>query len=120
MKNVLLIDDDIMEHKLMHVFLTCRYEDDFGLTYVDNLDDGIEALQGHAFDTVFIDNFLPPYTGAHETYPIISLHVGGASLIYISSGFLAVDLTNTGAARKYNFIDKLELKDRIMNGLLDA
>ena len=39
MKNILLIDDDVMEQKLMEVFLTRRYDRDFGLTYVDNLDD---------------------------------------------------------------------------------
>ncbi len=120
MKNVLLIDDDIIEHKLMHVFLTRRYEIDFCLTYVDNLKDGIELLQTRAFDTVFVDNLLPPYSGAHETFPIISAHVGIAHLIYISSGFARIEKMSPEDARNFHFVDKLEIRDRIMNGLLDS
>lgn len=120
MKDVLLIDDDIMEQKLMHLFLTRRYDEDFELTYVDNLDAGLKALDDAEFDVVFIDHYLPPYKGAHETYPLISGHVRKASLIYISSGFTPVDRFPADKNLGFSFIDKFDIKDRIMNGLLDS
>ena len=120
MKNILLIDDDVMEQKLMEVFLTRRYDRDFGLTYVDNLDAGLKALEDREFDAVFIDHYLPPYTGAHETYPLISGHIRKASLIFISSGFSPVDRMTPDAECNFSFIDKFDIKDRIMDGLLDS
>ncbi|SOE08816.1 response regulator receiver domain-containing protein [Hoeflea halophila] len=120
MKNILLIDDDVMEEKLMHIFLTRRYDTDFGLTYVDNIKDGIDLLQSRSFDVVFVDSYLPPYNGAHETYPIVSAHVGDANLIYISSGFDTAGRMSAVDAANFHFVDKLEIKDRIMEGLLEA
>lgn len=120
MKNVLLIDDDIMEQKLMHIFLTRRYDTNFGLTYVNNIKDGVDLLQSQRFDVVFVDSYLPPYSGAHETYPIVSAHIGDASLIYISSGFDTGRQMSSADAANFLFVDKLEIKDRIMEGLLEA
>jgi DNA-binding NtrC family response regulator len=120
MKNILLIDDDAMEEKLMQVFLKRRYDKDFSLTYVDTLQSGIAQLRQRSFDVVFIDNVLPPYAGPHESYPVIADYIGDTNLIYISAGFSRHDQIGSAAARNYRFVDKLDIKQRIMEGLLDS
>ena len=119
MKSVLLIDDDEMEQKLLHTFLTRRYAADFDLTYADTLEAGIGFLQGRTFDAIFIDRILPPYIGAQESYPVLAPHVSSGQIIYIS---LDTSAYKTRAAEQENpvrFVDKLDMKDEIMAGLLD-
>jgi len=119
MKTVLLIDDDEIEQKLLHAFLMRRYGDDFELTYVDTLKAGIEHLQSKAYDAIFIDRILPPYVGAQESYPVLAPHVGAGQIIYISSDTSAYKTRAAAHESPVRFVDKLDMRDQIMAGLLD-
>ena len=118
MKAVLLIDDDAIEQKLLHAFLMRRYGDDFELTYVDSLQAGIELLQRLCFDAIFIDRILPPYTDARDSYPLLARHVRSGQIIYISS-----DTSTFTAPVQHGddvlYVDKLDMREQIMAGLLD-
>ena len=120
MKNILLIDDDVMEQKLLYAFLVRRYGAGFELAYVDNLNAGIEILQTRSFDAIFIDRMLPPYRDAEESYPKLAKHVASGKLIYISSDTSTFKFDQTEQENPVLFIDKLDMKDRIMAGLLDS
>lgn len=120
MKNILLIDDDVMEQKLLYAFLIRRYGAGFELAYVDNLNAGIEILQTRSFDAIFIDRMLPPYRDAEESYPKLAKHVASGKLIYISSDTSTFKFDQTEQENPVLFIDKLDMKDRIMAGLLDS
>ncbi|OCW57761.1 response regulator [Hoeflea olei] len=120
MKQVLLIDDDVMEHKLLETFLFRRYGGAFELVWANTVSAAIEILRTRSFDAIFIDRILPPHLGARETFPLLAGHIGSSQVIYISSDTSSYQWQPDSNGVPIQFIDKLDMRDRIMNGLLDA
>ena len=115
--HILLIDDDLVEHRFFRKFLEGGVNSDAELTCLSNLDEAIDILNERAFDLVFLDDRLSPYSSLLETLPRIRPYIGGAKIFAISSSLDSphlMDARKTGVDEIY---DKNDLKAVLSSSL---
>lgn len=107
---ILLIDDDLVEHRIFRKFLEGGVNSDAELTCLSNLGEAISILNEKSFDVVFLDDRLSPYSSLLETLPRLRPYTGDAKIFAISSSLDSphlMDVRKTGVDGIY---DKNDLK----------
>jgi len=102
---ILLIDDDVIEHRFFQKFLKGGVNADADLICLSNIDEAIDVLSEKAFDFVFLDDRLSPYSSLLETLPKIRPYLGDAKIFAISSSLASphlMDARETGVDGIYN------------------
>ena len=119
MLRILLIDDEIMERRLLQGMLREYYEANFVLEYAPTIEEGISLLQHNVFDVVLLDDKLSDGTTSKINVPALKKFSGKLPLIIISKSIDSAYLKDKSILNVYDVIDKFNLRDRINNGLLN-
>lgn len=118
MLNVLLIDDDRVEYKLIQRMLKDCYRGPFLLRYADTLEKGIVILKSQKIDAILLDDKLSSEVNAKQSVPQLREVTGDIPFILISSSIAAEHLRDKAILDVYDIIDKYNLRQRISEGLL--
>lgn len=119
MVTVLLIDDDLVEAKLLSAFLRRRFgEGDYELVHAFGLEEGLRALMSRRFDHVLLDNRLPPFCDYRETLPIVRTYSRGVEPIVVSASLMDQCFDELPLYGAPAVVDKMALRERIHAGLL--
>jgi DNA-binding NtrC family response regulator len=117
MKKLLLIDDNIHQHKLFQCYATMC--DDMEFDFALNIEEALDLLRFDDPDIVFLDNRLHPYESYSETVPILRARGFKGKIVVISAnvtGSMAVEFKSKTVAAMLdksdlnlnNFNDKVE------------
>ncbi|MDB2437266.1 response regulator [Hellea sp.] len=120
MLNILLIDDDEVEHRLIQRMLQDCYKGPFLLRYADTLEKGLSILKSQAVDVILLDDKLRAGLDAKQSVPALREITGDVAMILISSSIDAAHLRDKTILDVYDIIDKFSLRKRISEGLLAA
>ena len=85
MINILLVDDEKIEAKLVDLALRKTIGKGFQLDFALNVDQALEHLKAKSYDLILLDNLLPRGVSAKNTLPIIAPYKGKAHIAIISS-----------------------------------
>ena len=85
MINILLVDDEKIEAKLVDLALRKTIGKGFQLDFALNVNQALEHLKSKSYDLILLDNLLPRGISAKNTLPIIAPHKGNADIAIISS-----------------------------------
>ncbi|AKI01190.1 Response regulator receiver domain protein [Hoeflea sp. IMCC20628] len=118
MLNLLLIDDDPNQHKILSCFLRKKYGADADFTSALDLDEALAHLAGQSFDVIFLDNRLPPYSDFTETIGGIVDISPDSDIYLISADRDKVSLNLCKSHGIVEMIDKFELREAVSEGLL--
>ncbi len=119
MLNILLIDDDNVEYKLIQRMMKDCYKGPFLLRYADTLNKGITILKSQDIDVILLDDKLTGDTNAKQSVPKLRQVTGEIPFILISSSIDAEHLRDKTILDVYDIIDKYNLRKRISDGLLN-
>lgn len=119
MLNILLIDDDNVEYKLIQRMMKDCYKGPFLLRYADTLEKGITILKSQDIDVILLDDKLTGDTNAKQSVPKLREVTGEIPFILISSSIDAEHLRDKTILDVYDIIDKYNLRKRISDGLLN-
>ena len=118
MLNILLIDDDETEFRLIQRMLKDCYEGPFLLRYADSVDKGITILKSQKVDMILLDDKLGNGRTAQQSVPALREVTEDIPFIVISSAIDAKYLQDKAILDVYDIIDKYHLRARIREGLL--
>ena len=118
MLNILLIDDDPDEHKLIQRMLKDCYNAPYLLRYADTVEKGIAILKNQTIDLILLDDKLKNGRTAKQSVPEIRQFSGDIAMILISSSINAAYLRDKAILDVYDIVDKYHLRGRIREGLL--
>lgn len=118
MLNILLIDDDNVEYKLIQRMMKDCYKGPFLLRYADTLAKGLVILKSQKVDVILLDDKLSGDTNAKQSVPALRKITGEIPFILISSSIDAEHLRDKAILDVYDIIDKYSLRKRISDGLL--
>ena len=119
MINLLLIDDDESEFRLIQRMLKDCYDHPFILHHAHTLVEAIEFLKSYKIDLILLDDKLGNGLTAKKTVPILRAVSDVMPLVVISSIINAEHLTDKSHLDVYDIIDKYSLRERIRGGLLN-
>lgn len=119
MKNILLIDDDLNEHKLFGAYVDHLAAGKCQLHVATTLDEGVEKLSQMEFASVFLDNRLRPYADFRETLPAITEHSKDAKIYVISASINDECFKLAPKFPEITVIDKFVIREKLKEGLLD-
>lgn len=126
MINVLLIDDDANEHKILKAFTNLRFksqakrEDKCVFDGVYTIEEAVEALRHKKYDYIFLDDRLKPHASALQTLPQIQDNIKDAKIYVISACTYSDHLQDHEKLGVDAVISKFDLGDEIREGLLTA
>ena len=118
MLNILLIDDDPVEFRLIERMLKDCYTQPFTLRFAETLEKAITILQTQETDIVLLDDKLNHGLTAKDSVPVIKRIKDSVPLILISSNIDAAYLKDKTILDVYDVVDKFNLRKRINEGLL--
>ena len=118
MLNILLIDDDPVEFRLIERMLKDCYEQPFTLRFAETLENAITILKTQETDIVLLDDKLNHGLTAKESVPVLKKIKDSVPLILISSNIDAAYLKDKTILDVYDIVDKFNLRKRINEGLL--
>ena len=118
MQTILLIDDDIMEFRLIKNMLQDCFDTPFALKYADTLAKGIEMLETQKVDILLLDDKLNSGLTAVDSVPALRAVSENIPFIIISNAIDADYLQNTSILDVYDIVDKYHIRNRIRDGLL--
>lgn len=119
MLNILLIDDDPIEHKLIQRMLKDCYDSPFLLRYADTVAKGITIMKSQKIDLILLDDKLKNGRTAKDSVPELRAISGDIVMILISSSINAAYLRDKTILDVYDIVDKYHLRSRISEGLLN-
>lgn len=120
MLNILLIDDDPTEFKLIERMLIDCYKDEFVLRYANTLDKAKSIMKSQATDLILLDDKLNHGTRAKQSVPELRNLDDKIPMIVISSNIDAAYLRDKTILDVYDIIDKFHLRKKIGEGILDS
>lgn len=110
MLKFLLIDDDVLEHKMFDCYLAAGQTVQYDLVSTADIDEAIDLLKAQSFDFIFLDDRFAPYKSALDTLPLLRKVVGAAKIVIISSSTDARHLKDPDDLNVLTIIDKFELR----------
>ena len=119
MLNILLIDDDETEFRLIQRMLKDCYDGPFLLRYANSVEKGIAILKSQQVDMILLDDKLGGGRTAQHSVPALRKVTGEIPFIVISSAINADYLKDKTILDVYDIIDKYHLRKRIREGLLN-
>lgn len=119
MTNILLIDDDEVEHRLIRHMLRDCFDGPYVLRYAPTLEKGLTILSSQKFDIILLDDKLGPGHTALKSVPAIREITEQVPMVLISSAIDAEHLKNKTILDVYDIVDKFQLRQRIREGLFD-
>jgi len=119
MLNILLIDDDETEFRLIQRMMKDCYEGPFVLRYSDSVEKGIAVLKTQKIDMILLDDKLGRGRTAEQSVPALRAVTENIPFIVISSKIDAEYLKDKAILDVYDIIDKYHLRQRIREGLLN-
>jgi two-component SAPR family response regulator len=120
MLNILLIDDDIVEFRLIERMLKECYGGKFILRYANTVEKAVTILKTQKTDIVLLDDKLDHGRTALDSVPVLKGVNDSVPLVLISSDINAEYLRSKTILNVYDIIDKFNLRERIQDGLLKA
>lgn len=118
MLNILLIDDDEDEFRLIQRMLKDCYEGPFLLRYASTVEKGVAILKSQKIEMILLDDKLAGGRTARQSVPLLREVTKDIPLIVISSVIDATYLRDKTILDVYDIIDKYHLRKRIREGLL--
>lgn len=118
MLNLLLIDDDPNQHKILSFFLKKKYGPGADFVSAQNLEEGLDHLARQCFDVILLDNRLPPYADFTQTVGGIVEASPDSDIYVISAGREKISVEQCKSHGIVEIIDKFELRNAISEGLL--
>lgn len=118
MLNILLIDDDPVEFRLIERMLKDCYNEPFTLRFAETLEKAITILNTQETDIVLLDDKLNHGLTAKDSVPVLKRIKDTVPLILISSNIDAAYLQDKAILDVYDIVDKFNLRKRINEGLL--
>ncbi len=118
MLNILLIDDDSVELRLIDNMLRECYKEPYVLRYAETIEGAMSVLKTQKIDVVLLDNKLDNGVTAKDTVPMIKKLTDDVPLILISSDINFDYLKDKTILDVYDVVDKFHLRKRINSGLL--
>lgn len=118
MLNILLIDDDEVEFRLIRRMLEDCYDGPFLLRYANTVEKGINILKSQGIDVILLDDKLGNGRTAPQSVPALRAVTQNIPFILISSAIDAAYLKDKTILDVYDIIDKYNLRQRIRDGLL--
>jgi len=118
MHTILLIDDDIMEFRLLKNMLQDCFDEPFTLKYANTLAEGIELFETLKVDILLLDDKLNNGLTAIDSVPALKQVSEKIPFIIISNTIDAAYLQNKSTLDVYDIVDKYHLRSKIKNGLL--
>lgn len=118
MLNILLIDDDEVEFRLIQRMLQDCYDGPFLLRYANTLDKGISTLKSQPIDMILLDDKLGKGRTAEQSVPTLREVTKEIPFILISSAIDADYLKDKTILDVYDIVDKYKLRQSIREGLL--
>jgi len=115
MLDILLIDDDELEHLLFKDFLNSRGELTGKFCSACSLKDALSILSSRKFSYIFLDDRLGMHSNALESLPALRNLSGKANIVVISSSLDAIHLHDKQDLGVYDIIDKRNLKPFLIN-----
>jgi len=116
--NILLIDDDPVEHKLIQRMLKDCYDKPYVLRYANTVEKGISVLKTQKIDLILLDDKMQDGLTAQQSVPQLREIADDISMILISSSINADYLKDKTILDVYDIVDKFHLRSRIREGLL--
>lgn len=118
MTKILLIDDDLLEHKMFRCYLAVGKDHPFKLNNAVNIGKAVELLTDNTFDWVFLDDRFSPFKSALETLPLLRPYLKASNVIVISSSVEARHLQSAKKLGVYAVIDKFKVKSFLERDIL--
>lgn len=119
MLRVLLVDDDLVESKILTMHLERRYPGAYDLEHASTVEEAVNTLAVCAFDIIVLDNRIPPYDDYRASFSAIGDHIGGAATYVVSA---STDNPIFADASRYGVtavLDKFEVGNAIEDGLFE-
>jgi len=120
MLNILLVDDDPTEYRLIDRMMKDVYEGEYVLRYAENLEKAEVILKTQETDIVLLDDKLNNGRTAVDSVPALKNINDTVPMILISSNIDAAYLQDKVILDVYDIVDKFHLRKRIVDGLLKA
>ena len=120
MLNILLVDDDPIEFRLIDRMMKDVYEGEYVLRYAENLEKAEVILKTQQTDIVLLDDKLNNGRTAVDSVPALKNINDTVPMILISSNIDAAYLKDKVILDVYDIVDKFHLRKRIVDGLLKA
>ncbi len=120
MLNILLIDDDLVEHRLIQRMLKDCYQEPYLLYYAETLDKAIRILKTAAIDVILLDDKLSNGRTAKQSVPELREVTKHVPFVVISSVIDAAYLRDKTILDVYDVVDKYHLRQKIQDGLFNV
>lgn len=120
MLNILLIDDDLVEYRLIQRMMQDCYTSPFLLRYADTLEKAVMVLKTETIDVVLLDDKLSNGRTAKESVPALREVTQKVPFVVISSVIDAAYLRDRTILNVYDVVDKYHLRQKIQDGLFDG
>lgn len=120
MLNILLIDDDLVEYRLIQRMMEDCYSGPFLLRYADTLEKAITVLKTEKIDLILLDDKLSNGRTARQSVPALREVTKHVPFVVISSVIDAAYLRDKTILDVYDVVDKYHLRQKIRDGLFDA
>jgi len=118
MLNILLVDDDPVEFRLIDRMLRDIYKEDYLLRYADSLEKAEGILKTQKTDIILLDDKLNNGRTAQDSVPALKTINENVPMILISTDINAAYLKDKVILDVYDIVDKFHLRKRIADGLL--
>jgi len=118
MLNILLVDDDPVEFRLIDRMLKDIYKEDYLLRYADSLEKAEVILKTQKTDIILLDDKLGYGRTALDSVPALKTINQTVPMILISTDINAAYLKDKVILDVYDIVDKFHLRKRIADGLL--
>lgn len=118
MLNILLVDDDPIEFRLIKRMMKDVFEGDFVLRYAESLEKAETILKTQQTDIILLDDKLNHGRTALDSVPALKNINDSVPMILISSNIDAAYLQDKVILDVYDIVDKFNLRKRIADGLL--
>lgn len=109
-QSILLIDDDLVEHRIFRKLLENGPSSKADLTCCSNIECAIERLKENTFEYIFLDDRLSPYSNLLDTLPLIRGYLGRAKIIAMSSSLDSPHLMSAENIGVDKVLDKNDLR----------
>jgi len=120
MLNILLVDDDPTEFRLIDRMLRDTYDEEYVLRYADSLEKAEVILKTQQTDIILLDDKLNHGLTALDSVPALKNINKAVPMVLISSNIDAAYLQDKVILDVYDIVDKFHLRKRIGDGLLKA
>ncbi len=118
MLNILLVDDDPVEIRLIDRMLKDTYHEEYVLRYADSLEKAEVILKTQRTDIILLDDKLNHGRTALDSVPALKTINQSVPMVLISSDINAAYLKDKVILDVYDIVDKFHLRKRIADGLL--